>query len=426
MRRKPQTFNAAVLMTVLAGLVISTTGPVRAAYPFHKDPDKLVVTRGDKVVKALPCERIMLDGKGRWGHYQLRGHIGATSDGTLYAQVGGVWGGGSIVSQCRNVMFKSTDQGRTWTSWNVDLPQKRIIVVFAVLNDDTFLAGATEPGDRCVSYYSSQDRGKTWTQICELKPDPFKTLSIGGGLLQLADGTVLSVIHYSVRPPAGVHFSQGIYAGYVLRSTDGGHTWSNGPNPALWKPLIDAKLMVAPLGPDSRIPGPGGTFPGTYEIGLAQDADGRVLGAMRFSGPQWPWHKNYIEAWGGKPADGVGRIFRQVMFSTSHDDGVTWSLFRPFTDAKGRPVIVQQETNGQLVPLSNGRLVLVHQRRFGPLQLIARVSEDNGKTWLHDEYRLSAGFGHSGNILLEDGTIVTITGKSLSGYNAQVIRWRLP
>ena len=142
-----------------------------------------------------------------------------------------------------------------------------------------------------------------------------------------------------------------------------------------------------------------------------------------------------MEAWGGRPADNVGRIFRQVMFSTSTDGGRTWAMMQPFADADGKPVIVQQETNGQLVPLPNGRLVLVHQRRFGPMQVIARVSDDNGLTWSHDEYRLSAGFGYSGNTVLPDGTIVTVTGQTLASQGlegpnadnrAQVIRWRLP
>ena len=71
--------------------------------------------------------------------------------------------------------------------------------------------------------------------------------------------------------------------------------------------------------------------------------------------------------------------------------------------------------------------MLVHQRRFGPYQNIARVSVDGGKTWLHDEYRLTAGFGFANSLLLDDGTIVTVTGKSLGGkHAAQVIRWRLP
>ena len=426
MRQTPHTFRAVLLLAALTGLLMSTAHSASADYPFHANADELVVTRGDDVINTLPCERIMLDGQGRWTNDHVRGHVGMTTDGTLYAQVGGAWGAYWVVGKGRNVMFKSTDQGRTWESWNVDLPEERIIGVFAVLKDDTFLAGATQPGDECISYYSSKDRGQTWALVAQVKPGPFTGISIGGGLIQLQDDTILSVIHYHVPEPAGTHFSQSVYAGYVQRSTDGGRTWTNGPDPDFWTPLIDAGLLVAPIGPESRIPGPGGTFPGTFEIGLAQDADGRVLGAMRFSGPQWPWHTKYIEAWGGKPADGVGRIFRQVMFSASDDGGVTWSPIKPFADAEGKPVIVQQESNGQLVPLPDGRLVLVHQRRFGPYQLIARVSKDNGKTWLHDEYRLSAGFGYSGNVLLDDGTIVTVTGKSLGGHKAQVIRWRLP
>ena len=416
-------------ISVIAMLIACETAcrPARAQYPHHSDPDKLVVTRGDEVVDTLSCERIKLDGDGRWKNLHVRGHIGETGDGALYAQVGGAWGAYSVVGECRNVMFKSTDQGRTWQRWNVDLPQDRIIGVFAVLHDDTFLAAATQPGDDRINYYSSIDRGKTWQLVSEQTPGPFQGITIGGSLIQLKDGSILSVLHYHVDAPEGAHFSQGVYAGYVLRSIDGGRTWSNSLDPEFWKTLIDAGLLIAPIGPKSRIPGPGGTFPSTYEIGMAEDSNGRVVAAMRFSGPQWPWHTKYVEAWGGKEADDVGRIFRQVMFSASDDGGVTWSPLQPFADADGEPVIVQQETNGQLVPLPDGRLVLVHQRRFGPYQLIARVSNDNGKTWSRDEYRLSAGFGYSGNVALSDGTIVTVVGQSLDGkHNAQTIRWRLP
>ena len=425
-----------LLKRVAAAILVLSAGCAGEApgdYPFHGDPAKLVVTRAGKVVTTLPCERVPLDGKERWGQMgghgvaYIRAHIGQTSDGQLYAQVGGCWGAYWVVSSARNVMYESMDLGKTWTSWNLDLPNGRIIGEFAVLNDDTFLVGATQDGDNCVSYYSSSDRGRTWTLISELRPDPFVRTTIGGNITQLADGTILSVVHYSVPTPEGVHFSQGVYAGYVRRSTDGGRTWSAGPDPKFWKAVIDARLLVAPTGPAAKIPGPGGTFPGTFEIGLSQDATGRVLGAMRFSGPQWPWHKRIMVEWGGRPADDAGRIFRQVMSSNSTDGGLTWTPLRPFTDAHGVPVIVQQETNGQLVPLPDGRVVLVHQRRFGPFETIARVSLDGGETWLHDEYRLSAGFGFSDSVLLADGTIVTVLGKSIGGKSgAQAIRWRLP
>ena len=410
---------------------VTTPGP---DYPYHQNADELVVTRGDEVVRTLPCERVVLDGRGRWNNGHIRGQVGMTSDGTLYAQVGGAYGAYWVVGECRNVMFVSTDQGRTWTSWDVDLPQKRIIGAFTVLQDDTFLAGAIQPSDNCISYYRSTDRGQTWELVSELASGAFRTVSLDGNLLQLSDSSILSPANFGVPAPEGEDFSLGFVLQYMLRSIDGGRTWGRGPDPQLWQPLIDAKLFVGPVGADSRIPGPGGTFFGCYEVGIAQDDDDRIVAALRFSGAPWPWHKKYIEPWGGREPDNIGRIYRQVMFSTSVDGGGTWEPMRPFADADGKPVVVQQETNGQLVPLLNGRLVLVHQRRFGAHQLIARVSEDNGKTWSHDEYRLSAGFGYSGNTVLPDGTILTVTGQTLAsksmegpGNNrAQVIRWRLP
>jgi len=417
-----------VLISLLSTRIV---GPIEAAeYPFHQKTDELVVTRGGEVIRTLPCERIPLDGKGRWGvgpsgYHYIRGIPGQTSDGNIYAQVGGAYGGYWVVKTCQNVMFASEDQGRTWTSWNVDLPKQRIIGAFTVLRDDSFLAATTEPTDDRVCYYRSIDRGRTWKLLSELSAAPFNIMYLDGNLLELRDGTILSVLHFKVEGPADGGLSQDLSMQYLVRSTDGGKTWQGGPDPKVWKAIIDAKLMVSPTGPDSRVPG--GTFPGCYETGLAQDRSGRVVAALRFSGPPWYWHKKFTKAWGGKAPDSHGRIFKQVMFSSSPDGGQTWDSMRPFADANGKSVIVQLESNGQLVPLPDGRLVLVHQRRFGEWQLIARVSNDNGATWSHDEYRLSAGFGFSGNTVLDDGTILTVTGNSVNGKaGAQVIRWRLP
>jgi hypothetical protein len=409
-----------------------TPGP---EYPFHQNADELVVTRGDEVIKTLSCERIPLDGQDRWNNGHIRGQVGKTTDGTLYAQLGGAYGSYWVVRECRNVMFSSTDQGRTWSRWHVDLPDDRIIAAFTVLADDTFLVGTVQPSDDCIGYYLSSDRGKTWELVSEVHADPFKTTSLDGNLLQLADGSILSPATFGVPAPEGEDFSLGLAVQYMLRSTDGGRTWSQRPDSELWRPLIEAKLFVGPVGADSRTPGPGGTFFGCFEVGIAQEAGGRIVAAERFSGAPWPWHKKYIEAWGGKEPDNIGRIYRQVMFSTSTDGGTTWATLRPFADADGKPVIVQQETNGQIVPLPDGRLVLIHQRRFGPMQIIARVSNDAGETWSADEYRLSAGFGYTGNTVLDDGTILTITGQTLASKNmegsehyngAQAIRWQLP
>ncbi len=439
MKRMHQRFSRCLpavsfsLMAVMASFALSCSLALAAddPYPYHADKDKLVVTRGDKILRTLPCERIELSGGGRWskpdGHENayISTQIAKTSDGTLYVQGGGAYGEFWVIKTVRNVMFESKDQGRTWTSWNIDLPEDRVIGAFIVLKDDSFLCAATQPSDDRISYYRSLDRGKTWQLNSEIAAAPFQNVFVDGTLLQIQDGTILSPLHFRVKPAEGEHLSLNLGLQFVMRSKDGGKTWENGPNQSLWKLLIDAQLTVAPQGPESRVPG--GTFPGCYETGLAQQPSGRLVAVLRFSGAPWPWHQRMREPWGGRDADNIGRIFRQVMFSTSEDGGLTWAMMKPFFDADGKPVIIQQETNGVLLPLSDDRIVLVHQRRFGPFQNIGRVSADGGKTWLHDEYRLSAGFGFPSTLLLDDGTIVTATGKSYGGkHAAEVIRWRLP
>lgn len=401
-------------------------------YPFHADPGVLVVTRGDRTLARMPCERIDLEGAGRWGgpsghaNPYVSAHLKRASDGKLYLQCGASTGAYWVCKDTRSVMFESLDDGRTWTKWNVDLPQGRNIGAFTILEDDAFLVAATQPSDDMVSYYLSTDRGRSWTLQSEVEAAPFKQLYIDGNMLTLQDGTVISTLHFLNKPGDGEGPLQLWLGGqFILRSKDGGKTWENGPDRHLWTRLNEAELAVLPQGPKSRIPG--GTFPGCYETGIMQEPSGRLVAALRFSGAAWAWHEQMREAWGGRDPDDQGRIFRQVMFSTSADGGETWEMMRPFFDAQGQPVIIQQETNGHVLPLPDGRLVLIHQRRFGPMQNIARVSLDGGETWLHDEYRLSSGFGFPSSIVLEDGTIVTATGRSVDGKpGAQVIRWKLP
>jgi len=65
----------------------------------------------------------------------------------------------------------------------------------------------------------------------------------------------------------------------------------------------------------------------------------------------------------------------------------------------------------------------------GATQSCARISLDNGLTWLPERYRPIFGFGYPGSLVLEDDAIVTITGASLGDNGdprqAAAIRWRL-
>jgi len=416
---------AGIFMTVVIGGLLMSTNASAASdypvdeYPFHQNPDELVVTRSDHVVNTLPCERIALDVEGRTTPH-IGASVGRTSDGTLYAAISGG----------PTALFASTDDGRTWTRSDVDVPEDGGIGVFTVLADDSFLGvagGAAKP----ISFYRSADRGQSWEKISELPLEPFEGMYPDGNLLQLRDGTILFPVNWRVNAPEGGNvLGQGLFVQYVTRSTDGGRTWQNGPDPAFWRRLIEAKLTVVGVSKEAQNPGPGGSFPGCFETGIEELPDGTILAALRYSGAPEPWHSpEIVAAWRGGEPDIWGRMFKNVLLSDSPDGGHTWQNLRPVVDAEGQTLLPHYDTSAVLVQVPDGRLVMaIVRRRADPQQLVAKVSEDGGQTWLPEEYRLAAGFGYPDTLALKDGTIITVTGKSREGgpLGAEVIRWRLP
>jgi len=398
-------------------------------HPFYRNADEVLVTRGQEVIARLPCERILLLREESWPSHHIGGHVGRTSEGTLYAMVAG----GMVVMR-----WVSQDEGRTWTGEEIDLSG---LGAFAVLADDTFLA-ANGGGEEPIRILCSPDRGRAWERISELALGVFDAMHVDSNILQLRDGTVLLAANMRMNPPEGASWDMGQYPQYLFRSNDGGQTWEGG-DPEFWGAVREGKAEIEDDGPEYGWPGMGGTFPGVYETGFCERTDGFLLGAFRFSGPPRPWHHEVIEGWGEPPdePDALGRIFRHVVLGESHDGGRSWRNLRPVLDAEGRPIMAHGECNGELVHLSDGRLVLVHQTRYaegpdraggyfrGRSQLCARVSLDRGRTWLPERYRLIFGFGYSGSLILEDDTILTVTGSSLgdNGHprRAAAIRWRL-
>lgn len=395
-------------------------------YPFHQNRQELVVTRDNEVVGRLPCERVELPGGGAWTSHHIGAAVGRASDGTLFAAV---HGGGTV-------LFSSTDDGRTWTDPAASLPRREGIGCFTVLADDTFLLAAADPDNTYVRFYRSGDRGKAWQEAGAIACAPFDRLHLDGNLLQLSDGTVLLPVQW-VRWEAGALLPFSVCAQYVMRSSDGGITWEGGPDPGFWGTLLANHLTYTGTGPAARIPGPGGTFPGVWETGIAELAGGTVLGAFRYSGPPQPWHRDLAESWhGAAEPDAHGRLFRIILRGSSPDQGLTWEGLGPIASADGKTLLIHGECNGELVGLPDGRALLVHQRRYPGTQsqIIGRVSEDGGWTWRPEEYRVNAGFGYPGTLAMADGTLVTVVGQVLAnpaggdpvtGFDTVAIRWRL-
>jgi hypothetical protein len=141
-----------------------------------------------------------------------------------------------------------------------------------------------------------------------------------------------------------------------------------------------------------------------------------VLAAIRWC-VLWDHHKDGVES-------------KRTRLSESSDYGRTWSPPRQVTRRFG-------DTPGELVRLSDGRIVLLHTRRYPYTagHLRAQVSPDEGQTWSAEAYIVSEGHGYSGSVVLPDDTIVTVCGDRAAAENGQMmaergggcaVRWKLP
>ena len=395
-------------------------------FPHHHDPGQMVVTdtkTGD-VVRRLPCQRILVDGKDQWDTQHIGGEAGQTSDGRLYVVV-------------HQTLLTSTDDGHTWTEIAVqDTDGKNVGAIFTVLSDDTFVALA---GDgQSLFCLQSSDRGVKWKVVGSVDKGVFDNLHMDGNILELADGSLLMPASYHIDTPTDESpYPARNDCQYMLRSTDGGCTWNQTPDTTFWGAVKEAPFMVRGQSRMTTNPGPGGSFPGCYETDLTQLPDGTVLAALRYSGMPQPWHDSVAELWGGADEpDNHGRTYRHIMLGHSTDNGATWHDLRPVADETGHTVLTYGDCNGELVQMPDGRLVLIFQRRYPrPYAMhMAIVSENSGRTWLPHEYHVMAGFGYSGSHVLSDGTIITANGKAILDeggqtqhppHDGEIIRWRL-
>ena len=297
-------------------------------------------------------------------------HVDVGPDGTVY------------VKQSQ-VLCKSTDGGRTWTSRSLigieDLPGGH----WRVLRDGTFIGVDCSTGpdvrDPAVVWVS-QDEGITWTQRAEIPvemnlPDgrPYTERYTHRGLNRLQDDTLLWTVDIRNTPTT-------MNGCYTFRSTDGGNTWQG---PIL---MIDwGSEGAAVLVPS-----------------------GRVFATMRYQRPPLPSDTEEMM----RPMDGTdeGRGFKNVFAMESADGGQTWSPPRMLCTVYG-------QTFGYPAVQSNGTVVVIHDTRYGPGPPGSRamISRDEGSTWLDEVYYLdSTTFtgSYSASTVFADDTILSICGSS--------------
>ena len=317
--------------------------------------------------------------------------------------------GGSLWTMSRDpVLFRSTDDGRTW--------QRAAEIERIGHNPDTFGFGITSRGTLLVSHSDrmpgaadpaygyvarSEDGGRSWQHI-QLDPSP--ACYVQGGeanrTIELTDGTLLLVCD------GWIHHERKGYVGEVLlRSSDDGRTWG------------DPTVMP----------------PGFCESNMLELPSGMLLMATRYQ--RWAnmddLFRKYttLEKYSDLPLlleDGTwdppsrnqvgwGR-FKNEAILLSHDRGYNWTTPTFVTRMHG--------CSADVVLLPDGKIVLTYDEKDGVSGSRALVSTDGGATWEPEIYVLR--WGHSGrtsSVALLDGSVLTLLAGN-DGLGTRATVWR--
>jgi hypothetical protein len=416
--------SVAPLVAALLLIGVSATCATAADLSFHAQHVDLSSTAdGDRVAfiqdgrtRHLPAKRVdLLPGIGGGGAAR---YIRRTRNGDLYVTGVGLEG----------LMLRSTDAGHTWTRSEHKIEGIRFLSAFCILQDDTFLV-AFMGHDRHRSYNvaRSTDLGKTW-QVRKMNADMGENRYIYGynaDMIQLQDGAVLLTGDFRITQDSTHDDETGALLPVrlrgtqpsVVRSTDGGLTWSDRSPIVLFGgeahllELASGKLLAAsryqrnhPLPGDPAVP-----------------IEHKKSNGYR---PQFPSEESRSE---NSPM--TNRV-KNIYLSESLDGGRTWVDERRVTSFLQCP--------GDLVQLPDGTLVLIFLHRYpddvAHTGIRAIVSDDSGATWRDGTYILSQGHGedidsgssYPGSIAMPDGTIITVCGNFAGGrLRLEAVHWRI-
>ena len=296
-------------------------------------------------------------------------------------------------------IVRSHDGGRTWSEpvTVFDLPGRDdAIDLLGRLSDGTVIAAAVsytwsgetyggEGWEADTYVFRSEDQGKTWSEPRKLDATPFDWLYPFGRPVELGDGSVLLAGYgaYLDRPGKKKVDARG-HTAFVVRSRDGGKTWSGYTE-------IARRFN---------------------EICLSRLPSGKLVAALRGDS---------------------GSIF----LAFSKDDGRTWS--------KPDQVTGRAEHPADLLVLSNGNLLMSYGVRHQPYGVQAMLSRDEGASWERKKKILLAWDGDHGDlgypvsIQRADGKIVTVyyivygeqdtrgdKGVAMKNSSTKAVIWSLP
>lgn len=218
---------------------------------------------------------------------------------------------------------------------------------------------------------------------------------------------------------------------WMIRSTDGGITWSERYSSIVNSPhgpiqLSDGRLLYA--GKE--------LWTGEKRVGVCESSD---------DGKSWTWltaiptregddPKNYHELHAAEVGDGGQKLIAQIrnhnknhagetLQSESSDGGKSWTTPHSI-GVWGLPSF--------LTPLAGGRLLMSYGYRRKPFGNQARVSEDGGNTWSEPMTLSGDGIGgdlgYPSTVQLDDGSLVTVWYEKMAGSSKAVLRqarWKM-
>lgn len=298
-----------------------------------------------------------------------------------------------------------------------------------------------------VDMMRSADNGKTWTWPRTLMDSPIDDRD--AGVLETSAGSILVTTFTSLAYVTNEMANQTRFNGWpaerkqrwlsahlrvseqqrqaelgqwMIRSTDGGVTWS-----ARYSSIVNS-----PHGPiqlsDGRLLYAGKKLWTGGEVGICHSDD---------DGQSWQWladvptrkgdqQKNYHELHAVELNDGKLLVHirnhnqnnsRETLQSESVDGGKSWSTPHEI-GVWGLPSF--------LTKLNDGRILMSYGHRREPFGNQARISEDGGQTW-SDPITISADgdggdLGYPSTVQLDDGSLLTVWYEKLKDSPRAVLR----